>query len=295
MDTMSTSALGRWLEHVTFEIFPAAGIEDGVAEHLPRGSRVAVTHSPRHGVEHSLALATTLAASGYEPVLHIAAKGVASEQLLTDVLAELRRAEVREVFAIGGDQPEPLGPYGDATALVAAIRNGADPSLRIGVGAHPEGHPKASQSDLLHALQSKQRLGASYVATQMCFDAAGWCRWACEIEAAGVTLPLSVGVPGAVSRRKLMEIGIRAGAGPSLRALRSQRGFARRALTGGTYVPDDLLQDLAASPATQIQRIDALHVFTFNSLEATVAWLHGARAVEAAQSELGSAAEISRS
>ncbi len=271
------SAVERWLARVTYEVFPAAGIEQRVAAELPVGSRVAVTHSPRHGVERSAEIACALADAGNEPVLHIAAKGTPSEQALEEVVARARAAGVAEAFVIGGDGERPLGPFGQAADLLEALLALPDTFPRVGVGAHPEGHPHASEPDLLAALLRKQRLGADYVATQMCFDAVAWLRWVATIRNAGVMLPLSVGVPGVVSRRKLVEIGIRAGAGPSLRALRGQRGFARLALGGGSYRPDELLGALAAGPCDATEGIDGLHLFTFNNLAPTVAWVERER------------------
>ncbi|HEX5146931.1 MAG TPA: methylenetetrahydrofolate reductase [Conexibacter sp.] len=277
------SDFAPWLANPTYEVFPAAGIEASVAEHLPAGSRVAITHSPRHGVARSAEIACALAAEGYEPVLHVAAKGTPSQALLEEVAGRARAAGVEEAFVVGGDGEAPSGPFANASELLAAIVALPDPFPRIGVGGHPEGHPHASEDDLLAALLEKQRLGASYVATQMCFDADAWRAWAARIEAAGVTLPLSVGVPGVVSRRKLLEIGIKAGAGPSLRALKGQKGFALRALGGGAYAPVELLSALAADPDEQTRRIESLHLFTFNSLDATVAWVQRAQASSGVQ------------
>jgi methylenetetrahydrofolate reductase (NADPH) len=273
------SNLARWVQHVTYEIFPAVGIESRVAEELPIGSRVAVTHSPRHGVEHSCEIACALAARGYEPVLHLAAKNVASMEVLEEVAGRARRAGVDEALVIGGDDERPLGPFAQAADLLEAILALADPFPRLGVGAHPEGHPKASDRELLAALLRKQQLGATYVATQMCFDADAWRHWTTMILEAGVTLPLSVGVPGVVSLRKLLEIAIRAGVGPSMRAIRGQRGFARRALGGASYAPDQLLGALAAGPKPLTERIESLHLFTFNNLAPTVAWVERTRLI----------------
>jgi methylenetetrahydrofolate reductase (NADPH) len=280
---MSGEGFTPWLRKLTYEVFPAAGIEDLILEHLPAGSRVAVTHSPKHGVVRSVEIAVALAQRGYEPVLHIAAKGTESQAQMEDVAGRARAAGVEEAFIVGGDGDAPKGPFANASELLAAIVALDDPFPRIGIGGHPEGHPHASEADLLAALQEKQRLGATYIATQMCFDADAWRDWAARIEAAGVTLPLSVGVPGVVSRRKLVEIGIKAGAGPSLRALKGQKGFARRALGGGAYSPDELLQALADGPQEQTARIESLHLFTFNSLDPTVAWVERMRPATVAE------------
>jgi methylenetetrahydrofolate reductase (NADPH) len=275
--TKRDGCFARWLQRVTYEIFPAAGIEERVAEELRVGSRVAVTHSPRHGIERSCEIACALAQRGYEPVLHMAAKGVPSQHLLEEVVGRAHEAGVAEAFVIGGDGERALGPFGQAAELLEATLALPDTFTRVGVGGHPEGHPAASAADLLTALRRKQRLGASYIATQMCFDADAWRAWAEAIAEQGVRLPLSVGAPGVVSRRRLLEIGIRAGAGPSLRALKGQKGFARRALGGGAYEPDELLGALADGPSQLADRINSLHLFTFNDLAPTVAWVEEQR------------------
>lgn len=264
--------IAQWLEDPVFEVFPAPGIEGAVSECVPRGSRIAVTHSPRQGLVRSGDIAAELSDRGFEPVIHIAARGVPSLGALSAVVETVAGRGVREAFLIGGDQERPAGPYRDAADLLAAVNGLGRPFARIGVAGHPEGHPHVADSVLMDALLRKQDLGADYVATQMCFDAAAWADWAEAYAAAGVNLPLSVGVPGVVDRKKLLRIGIRAGAGPSLRALRAQKGFAKRALGGRSYSPGKLLMDLAALPGAHLDLVTSVHFFTFNNVRPTLAW-----------------------
>ena len=45
-----------------------------------------------------------------------------------------------------------------------------------------------------------------------------------------------------------------------------------RLLSPGSFGPDALLEGMAPSLCDPLARIEALHLFTFNQVEATVAW-----------------------
>jgi methylenetetrahydrofolate reductase (NADPH) len=84
-------------------------------------------------------------------------------------------------------------------------------------------------------------------------------------------LGVHVGVPGAVRIRRLLRVAARIGVGGSLRYLRKNRQliqlFFRR-----TYTADRLVRALGPALTDPEANIASLHLFTFNQLEATVAW-----------------------
>ena len=86
----------------------------------------------------------------------------------------------------------------------------------------------------------------------------------------GITLPVYIGMPGKVSRTKLLELSARIGVGPSLDFLRKQRGI--RALLSRGSTSDKLYDALA--PALDDPRLNlaGFHIFTFNQLTDTFEW-----------------------
>ena len=101
------------------------------------------------------------------------------------------------------------------------------------------------------------------------FDPAVTARWVESVWARGTRLPIYVGIPGAVSRAKLLRVSTRIGIGDSLRFLRKHSSFAGRFLRGG-FGPDPLVDGLGSVLASG--KVAGFHVFTFNDVEDTEAW-----------------------
>jgi methylenetetrahydrofolate reductase (NADPH) len=241
-----------------FEVLPFAGIEEEAAK-LPRPIRLAVTCSPVHGPDRGVEVATELCGSGHSVTVHVAARMVRDREHLDALLAGMADACVDDLFLIGGDAEQPLGDYASAVDLLPIIAEHPQRPATIGIAGYPEGHPRVADDDLEHALREKSRL-ADYVVTQMCFDAEALQRW---IERHG-ELPVFVGMPGRVTRRKLLRMSARIGVGPSVDFLRKQRGL-RRLLS-----PRSTVDRLYA----EIERLDVagFQFFTFNELADTWEW-----------------------
>src|SRR5437016_301523 len=90
-----------------------------IASLLPAGTPVYVNHLPRRELAHTLPALIALSEAGLEPVPHVAARRVGSRAEVEVFLKQaVRLARVRKVLLIGGDVPEPLGPYADGAALM---------------------------------------------------------------------------------------------------------------------------------------------------------------------------------
>ena len=85
-------------------------------------------------------------------------------------------SRIREVFVVGGDADPPAGDYADAGDLLEELARLAHPFTRVGIGGYPEGHPLIPDDRLLEALRRKQPF-ASYLVTQLCFDAGALATW----------------------------------------------------------------------------------------------------------------------
>lgn len=238
--------------------------------HLPSGARVTITSSPRQGPSATIDLARALSSRGVAAVPHLAARAIRDERELAEILGSLSAAGVRELFVIAGDPAQPAGDFTGGLDLLTAIAEHDQPFV-IGVGGHPEGHPFLSQEAAVRELAQKSA-HASYLVTQMCFEAAPLLAWVVDLRDQGVDLPVRPGVAGPVGLGRLLRIGTKVGVGTSLRMLSSQRAGMRRLVTPGTWSPEALLEDLAEAYADPRYGLDGVHVYTFNALEETARW-----------------------
>jgi methylenetetrahydrofolate reductase (NADPH) len=255
------------LRRPRYEVIPLEGIEEQVLEHVPREVTVTVTASPVKGLEPTLALAGALARHGYAVVPHLSARLVADAVEVGEIAARLRGDGVRDVFVVAGDAEEPRGSYQGAVGLLEALEALGRPFAEVGITGYPESHPLIDDATTISAMFEKAR-HATYIVSQVCFDPAVTARWVEDVWARGTRLPVHVGVPGAVSRTKLMRVSTRIGIGDSLRFLRKHGGFAGRFLRG--FDPDRLIDGLGSVLASE--KVGGFHVFTFNDVEDTEAW-----------------------
>ena len=256
------------------------GVEEQIAA-LPAASRVTVTCSPVKGIPATIELVETILAAGHRVVPHFAGRLVRDAGHVRELATWCRSTGIEEIFVIAGDAPEQAGSYADAVTFLEAFLGEDHGVSHIGVTAYPEGHPLIAEPALRVALHRKQQLLAAaglagHASTQMCFSAATIERWLRAERAAGLTLPIRLGIPGAVERARLLRMSSRLGIGTSMRYLKKNRGAILRLLSPARYDTTALLDELGAV-AAELQ-IDGLHIFTFNSVEPTVAWLDGLRA-----------------
>jgi methylenetetrahydrofolate reductase (NADPH) len=232
---------------------------------------VAITCSPTRGVDATLDLAEQFAGRGLRPVPHVAARTVRSRDHLEQVLGRIARAGIDDVFVIGGDGSDPAGPYASAGELLASMAELGHVLPKVGVGAYPDTHPFIQRDRLLEILLAKQSL-ATYMVTQLCFDAGTIERWLHAARDRGVTLPVFLGLPGVLKRRKLLEISLRVGVGDSARYITKHAGIVARLIRRGDYRPDSLLASLAHVATDPDNRVAGIHLNTFNQIRATERW-----------------------
>lgn len=268
--------IGALLARPRFELVPLKSAEPE-ADHLPAGSTVAITCSPRRGVDATVGLAERLAARGFRPAPHVAARLVRSGGHLEDLAGRLVAAGVEDVFVVGGDPPQAIGPYDSALDLLEALTERGRRFRQVGIAGYPERHPSIAAGALERALVSKQAM-ASYVVTQICFDPTAIFRWVTRIRGLGVALPVHIGMPGAVTRRRLLEIALRIGVGDSIRYLTRHGSLVARLVRRGSYRPDAFLARLAPYLAEGGHLVAGVHINTFNQVRSTERWRHRALA-----------------
>ena len=274
---MDSPAPTQTLEHARFEVLPFARSLEEAAQ-LPEKVRLTVTCSPKHGPDRSVEVAAQLRDMGHAVTVHVAARMVRDRAHLDTLLAGMAQAGADDLFLIGGDADPQAGGYASAVELIDEVAGHPHRPRTIGIAGYPEGHPAISDEALAQALAHKSR-HADYVATQMCFDAQELVAWVARQRESGLTLPVMVGIPGKVSRTKLLELSARIGVGPSLSFLRKQRGI--RALVSKGSTADRLYEKLAPEVGDTELNIAGFHIFTFNQLLESWRWQHALSAARA--------------
>jgi methylenetetrahydrofolate reductase (NADPH) len=267
----SRVALERALRDVSYEVLPLRGTEHTVIEHVPLTVPLTVTVTEAKGLTPTLELAERLSRHGFTVTPHLAARLIHDPSHLADVVARLHAADVQGVFVIGGDAAEPAGTFPDALSLLEALETGGHHFRQVGIGGYPEGHGHISAEVIERALERKAP-HASHIITQLCFQATATTAWARQLKQSGVALPIRLGLPGAVTRQKLVRISAGLGLGQSARFLLKQHSMVRRFFLPHGYRPDRLVETLAPTLGQREHELQGFHFFTFNEVARTEAW-----------------------
>lgn len=257
-----------------YEVIPMKNLE-GQIEFLPSGCSVSVTCSPAKGIAATQELTLRLLDRGHMAVPHFSARLTTGPQHVAEIAAWCKQHGIREIFLVAGDAPEPAGPYQGAVTWLRDFLGSDHGLARIGVTAYPDGHALIEPTVVHEALHEKQALLADagvpgFASTQMCFDADQIKRWLAAERAAGLTLPVHIGVPGVIDRTKLISMSVRLGIGSSVRYVKKNKGIVGRLFTPGGYDPSKLVAPLGKVAAEL--GVEGLHVFTFNNVDATAQW-----------------------
>jgi methylenetetrahydrofolate reductase (NADPH) len=268
-NTATRQALAGLIGNASYEVMPFKKTEEDVIQHVPTDVPLTITVTEAKGIGVTLDLSARLSARGYAVNPHLPARLIRDRAELADIVARIRDAGIRRVFVVGGDAKEPAGEFHDSASLLLALDELGRP-VEVGITGYPEGHANIPDPVLWQALEAKAPYAARIV-TQICFHADTTLRWAQQVADAGIGLPIVVGVPGPVSRQKLVRISAGIGLGQSASFLNKQRGLVRQFFTPGGFTPDTLLRNLAAgmSPGSNIW---GLRMFTFNEIAGTERW-----------------------
>jgi len=272
LDRPTRDAIRRVLANPIFELIPLKNVIAD-ASHLPQGATVSVTASPAKGMEATMDLCEELSEMGFDVVPHLSARLTEDRQELETILERSRSLQMTRAFVVGGDAADP-GEFLDGYSLLSAMQEIGHPFSEIGIPSYPEGHAEIPDDALDQALLDKQPFADS-MTTQMCFSGEAIEGWAKRQRAAGVTLPLILGMPGVADRMRLLKISARIGVGDSLRFLRKNTGAAAKFVMPGGYNPAELLEEVGSTLDDPEMDVTGVHVYTFNSCEATEEWRLG--------------------
>lgn len=259
------------LQRPRFELIPTPSAAEEAHRWLSPGATVTVTSSPTKGIEATLGLAEVLAALGFHVVPHLAARLVVDEVHLKEIVSRLAGMGVSEIFVPAGDADPPAGIFDSSLGLLVALSTLDHPFCEIGITGYPESHPRIDDDVTVQAMWDK-RVYATYLVSNLCFDAATVRAWVRRIRKRGVTLPLNVGLTGPVDRTKLISVATKIGVGESAKFLtKHAEWFLRLGIPGG-YSPNRFLFNLSGTFADPTSMVRGVHLFTFNQIRQTEQW-----------------------
>jgi methylenetetrahydrofolate reductase (NADPH) len=269
------TGLNALLSRPRYEVIPAKSTEQAVLDWVPAGMTVAVTASPLKGLDPTIDLTERLAAHGYRVVPHLAARSVASDAHLAEIIARLKACGVDDVFVPGGDAPHPAGPFDGALPLLERLTELGGPFGQVGITGYPESHPKIHDDVTVQAMWDKRR-HATYIVSNVCFDGLVLGRWIQRIRGRGVTLPLYIGLATPADPARLLKMAAVAGASESARFITRHPSWILRFWLPGGYHPDRLLDRAAPVITAADAGVAGLHLFTFNQLQQAEQWRRAA-------------------
>jgi len=221
--------------------------------------------------EGTQALVTALRERGLSAVPHLTCAS-APRRAIEQIAASYRAAGFRQIVALRGDRPKD-GSHADpdryrfAAELVAALRRIG--TFEISVAAYPEPHPEAQSAAAdLDNLKRKIDAGASRAITQYCFDTETVLRFRDRMRAAGITVPLAVGILPVHDFAQVRRFSERCGAGVPgwLCALFEdlEDEPSQAALIGACVAAEQARRLI-------VEGIPQLHFYTLNRAELTIA------------------------
>jgi len=209
--------VGQFARHFSIEVTrPTENEVTGLADIVPAGTPIYFSAVPTVGPDELVAAATSLRKVRLEPVIHVAARRIATAEALQDLLARLRGdADVRQLLVIGGDV-DAVGPFADALAVIQKGRLREAGINAIGIAAYPEGHIKFPADRMEAALDSK--IAAARAAglqvrlvSQFSFSPEAVVGWLRRLRQCGIALPVSIGLAGPTSLTALLRFAKRCG------------------------------------------------------------------------------------
>ncbi len=240
-------------------------------------TQVAITFLPGEELEQRVAAAVQVRELGFEPIAHLSARRIESEAQLDWYLGEIAtKAQVKRVFLIAGDPPEPEGPYSDSLQIIETGLLEKHGIQIVGIGGHPEGHPNNTPAELWVWMEKKIAAIRAHgmtplVVTQFAFDDDAIVAWLGEMRARGIDVPVRLGVPGPAGIKRLLGFAKRCGVGASASVMKKY-GVSITNLIGNAG-PDKLVNSLGKKLNASHGRV-RLHFYPFGALTASAEWIN---------------------
>ena len=278
---MSTKdAIIKLMSGFTAETTPGSAKKvENFNDHLEQNSWVYVTFLPGSDLKDTITLCKRLTNEGMRPIPHFAARSLASEAVLEDMLVQVtNEAGVERVLTIAGgvSNKDIVGPFKTSMQLLETGLFDKYNIKTIAVAGHPEGSPDMSDEAIWDAVHWKnsfaERTDAKiHMVTQFCFEAEPIMAWDKKLNAAGNKMPVHVGLPGLATIKTLISLAKASGVGPSMRFLTRQAMNVHKLVTVSD--PNKQLTQLARYISdTPNTNIEGIHMYPLGGLRRTAAW-----------------------
>ncbi|WP_033315580.1 methylenetetrahydrofolate reductase [Limimaricola hongkongensis] len=274
---------GDFTARASIEVMPRTAAKvDSFRAILPEGTRVYIAHIDGTPIEEMVATAARIASEGFAVMPHFPARSIESRAQLGDWIARYQgEAGVTEGLVLAGGIAQPRGEFHSSMQLLETGAFDAAGFDRLHVAGHPEGNrdidPDGGDAVVRDALRWKQDFAnrsdaRMALVTQFVFDAAPVIGWARTIRAAGIDLPVHVGLAGPAKLQTLIKYAMACGVGPSLKVLQKRAMDVSKLLV--PYAPDDIAAALeharAAEPGLGLEQA---HLFPLGGINASAEWL----------------------
>jgi len=271
-----------FLKNYSIEVMPrTASKVDDFRALLPEGTRVYIAHIEGTPIDEMVATAKRLNDEGYPVMPHFPARIIKDEATLADWIARYQgEAGVEQGLLLAGGVDKPHGDFHSSMQLLETGLFDKAGFKRLHVAGHPEGNkdidPDGSTKLVDEALQWKQKFSdrtdaQMALATQFAFEAGPIIEWANAVKAAGVDIPIHIGIAGPAKLQTLIKFAIACGVGPSLKVLQKRAMDVTKLLL--PYEPTDVLTELAAHKAANPDfNIESVHFFPLGGIKTNANW-----------------------
>ncbi|ROT38642.1 methylenetetrahydrofolate reductase [Sodiomyces alkalinus F11] len=138
---------------------------------------------------------------GLETCMHLTCTDMGLEKV-NDALHKAYKAGCTNILALRGDPPRDKEKWVAADEdfqyardLVKHIRDTYHDNFDVGVAGYPEGcDDNKDEEQLLDHLKEKVDMGATFIVTQMFYDADNFVRWVGKVRERGITVPIIPGI-----------------------------------------------------------------------------------------------------
>ena len=277
----NSAEVAALLKDYSIEVMPrtAEKVEDFTVL-LPADTRVYIAHIEGTPIEEMVATAKRLNADGYKVMPHFPARIIKDRAMLGDWIARYQgEANVKQALLLAGGVAKPHGDFSDSMQLMETGLFDATGFERLHVAGHPEGNRDIDANGTAKvdaALKWKNdfqtRTDAKMaLATQFAFEAKPIIAWADSLKAAGITIPVHIGIAGPAKLQTLIKFAIACGVGPSLKVLQKRAMDVTKLLL--PYEPTDVINALARHKAANPDfNISHVHFFPLGGIKSNANW-----------------------
>ena len=283
VDLVETSPeLERFLQGYSIEVMPRTAEKiENFQDILPKGTRVYIAHIEGTPIEDMVKTAARLASEGYAVMPHFPAR-IIKDKATLETWIDMYQGEagVNQALLLAGGVTTPHGDFDSSMQLLETGLFDAKGFTRLHVAGHPEGNkdidPDGSRKNVDAALSWKQHFSERTdakmaLATQFCFEAKPVIAWVNALQAAGIDLPVHIGIAGPAKLQTLIKFAIACGVGPSLSVLQKRAKDVSKLLL--PFEPDEIIAELAAHKAANPDfGIESVHFFPLGGIKTNAQW-----------------------